>query len=166
MFQAVAQRVALGAVALSVLAGCGGGGEAAAGTPTGAPVQTEAAPVVVSAPAAPASTEPAPASTPGDDDAGLRDAVQGYSDAFLTAQPTTAYDYFSARCQEQVSLSYFTGILIAAKQAYGTALPIKSFEAEIAGDMARVTYTYDDAELNQAAEPWTRESGAWKQDDC
>ena len=129
-------------------------------------MQTESAPVVVSAPATPASTEPAASATATDDESGLRDAVQGYSDAFLTAQPTAAYDYFSARCQEQVSLSYFTGVLIAAKQAYGTALPIKSFEAEVAGDLARVTYTYDDVELNQAAEPWTRESGAWKQDDC
>jgi hypothetical protein len=49
---------------------------------------------------------------------------------------------------------------------YGTALPIKTYDANISGDLARVTYTYDVAEINQDSEPWVKESGAWHEDDC
>ncbi len=96
----------------------------------------------------------------------LREAVQGYSDAFLNAEPVEAYEYFSMRCAEQTSLSYFTGIVTAAKELYGASLPIKDYDAEVAGDLARVTYTYDVPALSQTREPWSREDGAWKLDDC
>ncbi|WP_346535560.1 hypothetical protein [Micromonospora sp. DPT] len=66
-----------------------------------------------------------------------------YSDAFLDAKPTVAYDLFSARCKDRVTLSEFTGMLTAAKQMYGKAMPLKSFDAQVSGDLARVTYTYD-----------------------
>jgi hypothetical protein len=45
-------------------------------------------------------------------------------------------------------------------------LPIVSYDAQVSGDHARVTYTYDVAALNQDAEPWVREEGFWKTDDC
>ncbi|RZU76742.1 hypothetical protein EV384_5419 [Micromonospora kangleipakensis] len=90
----------------------------------------------------------------------------GYSDAFLDAKPTVAYDLFSARCKDRVTLSEFTGMLTAAKQMYGKAMPLKTFDAQISGDLARVTYTYDVPALNQTKEPWVREDGKWKQDDC
>ena len=96
----------------------------------------------------------------------LQQAVQGYSDAFLDAQPVEAYEYFSARCADRVSLSYFTGIVIAAKDIYGAPLAIKTYDAEVAGDLARVTYTYDVPALSQMREPWSRENGVWKLDDC
>ncbi|RAO46713.1 hypothetical protein ONO86_03249 [Micromonospora noduli] len=89
-----------------------------------------------------------------------------YSDAFLDAKPTVAYDLFSARCKDRLALSEFTGMLTAAKQVYGKALPLKSFDSQISGDLARVTYTYDVPALNQIKEPWVREGGKWKQDDC
>jgi hypothetical protein len=57
-------------------------------------------------------------------------------------------------------------MLAAAKQVYGKALPIKSFDAQISSDLARATYTYDVPALNQTKEPWVREGGAWKEDDC
>jgi len=41
-----------------------------------------------------------------------------------------------------------------------------AYDADIAGDMARVTYTFDLAAINQDSEPWVRESGVWRQDDC
>jgi hypothetical protein len=45
-------------------------------------------------------------------------------------------------------------------------LPVRSFVAEVSGDLARVTYTYDLKAINQDAEPWVREDGKWKEDDC
>lgn len=100
------------------------------------------------------------------EEAELRQAVVAYSDAFLDAKPTVGYELFSARCKERVTLSEFTGMLTAAKQMYGKAMPLKTFEAQISGDLARVTYTYDVPALNQTKEPWVREDGKWKQDDC
>ncbi|MET8093105.1 hypothetical protein [Micromonospora sp. NPDC005220] len=128
--------------------------------------------------ASPSSTSPAPTATgvsgaaasptapDTSEEAVLRQAVVAYSDAFLDAEPTVGYELFSARCKERVTLSEFTGMLTAAKQMYGKAMPIKSFEARISGDLARVTYTYDVPALNQNKEPWVREDGKWKQDDC
>ena len=100
------------------------------------------------------------------EEAELRQAVVAYSDAFLDAKSKVGYELFSARCKERVTLSEFTGMLTAAKQMYGKAMPIKTFEAQISGNLARVTYTYDVPALNQTKEPWVREDGKWKQDDC
>lgn len=92
--------------------------------------------------------------------------MQTYSDAFLGGEPVKAYEVFSARCKKRVSLSEFTGIVTAAGDLYGSALAIRSYEAQVSGDLARVTYTYDVPALNQMSEPWAREGGAWRQDDC
>ncbi|WP_431878295.1 hypothetical protein [Micromonospora marina] len=127
--------------------------------------------------ASPSSTSPAPAATVAEaaasptaqaagEEAELGQAVVAYSDAFLDGKPTVGYELFSARCKERVTLSEFTGMLTAAKQMYGKAMPLKTFEAQISGDLARVTYTYDVPALNQNKEPWVREDGKWKQDDC
>jgi hypothetical protein len=139
---------------LLLLAACAGGETAA----------TEAAPASGSS-SAPATSASTGSSEPVKADE-LRGAVQGYSDGFLGSEPVEAYDYFSARCKEKVSLSYFTGIVIAAKSTYGSALPITSYDAQVDGDLARVTYTYEVPALNQEAEPWVREGGQWKTDDC
>jgi hypothetical protein len=147
----VRTTLALAAIAAVSLAACGGSGsETTSITDT---ARTESV--------RPASPEPRD-----DNDAELRAAVQAYSDGFLTGQPVEAYELFSARCKERLSLSYFTGLVIAAKGAYGSALPIQSFDAEISGDLARVTYTYDVSALDQTAEPWSFEDGQWRQDDC
>ncbi|MCW2763512.1 MAG: hypothetical protein JWR85_3713 [Marmoricola sp.] len=152
-------------MALFLLAGCGAADEGSASETS----PSSSADVSPTTEAAPTTAEIAETSTessaPAGDEA-LRAAVQGYSDAFLGGDPTVAYDYFSARCRQQVSLSYFTGIVMAAGQVYGSVLPITSYQAQVAGDMARVSYTYDVAALNQTDEPWSREDGAWKQDDC
>jgi hypothetical protein len=139
-------------VALSLTA-CAGSGEAE----TALPDSTTASETATAD--ADASSDPA-------GEGALREAVQGYSDAFLNAEPIEAYEYFSMRCAEQTSLSYFTGIVTAAKELYGASLPIKDYDAEVAGNLARVTYTYDVPALSQTREPWSREDGAWKLDDC
>jgi hypothetical protein len=154
MPKSIAQRLALAAAAVGLLLGCGV--QTDTETRTGAPATSEAAPT---------TSVQTQASAPAREDE-LRVAVQGYSDGFLGGNPTAAYQYFSARCKEKVSLSYFTGIVTAAKVTYGSVLPMASYDAQVSGDLARVTYTYDVVALNQDAEPWVREEGLWKTDDC
>lgn len=140
------------------LAACGSNAD----KPETSPSSTSPTPAAaVASEAAPSPSAQAPS-----EEAELRQAVVAYSDAFLDAKPTVGYELFSARCKERVTLSEFTGMLTAAKQMYGKAMPIKTFEAQISGDLARVTYTYDVPALNQNKEPWVREDGKWKQDDC
>lgn len=95
----------------------------------------------------------------------LRDAATAYSDGFLTGKPET-YDLLSSRCQSRVSEQEFGNILEMASATYGGALPFETFDATISGDLARVSYTYSVPAINQESEPWVREDGAWKQDDC
>ncbi|MGY2079882.1 hypothetical protein [Modestobacter sp. SYSU DS0657] len=158
-----APRITFTALTLLFVAGCGQSQASSTAEAQISSTSSEATSTTAetATPSVSAATESSPAA-----DEALRTAVQGYSDAFLGGDPATAYDYFSARCQEQVSLSYFTGIVMAATQVYGVALLITSYDAEVSGDLARVSYTYDVTALDQAAEPWARENGAWKQDDC
>jgi hypothetical protein len=158
MRNTIALRLTIGAVPLALLVACTHGGEREASS------QPEP---VAEAPAPGVGAEdqtPTPSASVEEDT--LRNAVQGYSDAFLGGEPVQAYEYFSSRCEERTSLSYFTGIVTAAEGLYGAALPIRDYSAEISGDLARVTYTYDVPALDQTREPWSRESGAWKLDDC
>lgn len=101
-----------------------------------------------------------------DSSAALRTAVQAYSDAYLTGRSSTAYALLSARCRKRMSNDAFSALTSAAKKTYGSALPLRSFDAEVSGDLARVTYTYDLKAIDQDAEPWVREDGQWKEDDC
>ena len=95
----------------------------------------------------------------------LQAAVASYSDAFLTGDPQT-YALLTERCRDRVTAEQFQLILDQAKILYGSPLTIKTFNAETAGNLARVTYTYELAALNQTSEPWAKEDGDWKQDDC
>jgi hypothetical protein len=72
----------------------------------------------------------------------------------------------SRRCKDRVASAEWQGIVTGAGQQYGTALPIKTYRAQISGDLARVTYAYDVAEINQDSEPWVREGRRWHEDDC
>lgn len=99
------------------------------------------------------------------DDSALRDAVQAYSDAFLTGDDAAAFDALSARCQDKVGADAFGTVVNAAGKTYGTALPIKTFDADVNDTQARVTYTYDMAAIDQKDQPWVDEGG-WKYDAC
>ncbi|XVV09853.1 hypothetical protein ACQP2X_34070 [Actinoplanes sp. CA-131856] len=114
-------------------------------------------------PHAPAASS-APAAAGGD--AELKVAVQAYSEAFLTGDGVKAYKLLSERCRKRTSQAEFTAIVDAAKQMYGSALPLETYSAKVSGDLARVTYTYMVKAINQESEPWTREAGSWHQDDC
>lgn len=95
----------------------------------------------------------------------LRTAVQAYSDSFLTGD-MTAYAILTGRCRDRLSADEFRTMLDAAKAEYGQAQRFRSYSADISGNLARVTYTYDDSSIDQGAEPWARESGEWHEDDC
>jgi hypothetical protein len=124
--------------------------------------------------ATPTSTAPAPTPTESstsfaDDQLELREAVQAYSDAFLTGDADAAYALLSKRCQDRTGKAEFAAIVEQAGQQYGDPLPFKTFSTGVLvddADLARVTYTYAVAEINQDAEPWVREDGAWHEDDC
>lgn len=96
----------------------------------------------------------------------LRKAVQRYSDAYLAGDAGTAYSLLSGRCQNRVSRSAFSELARGAKKLYGAKQPLKTFKADINGTQARVTYTYSVSAINQTGEPWVKESGEWRQDDC
>jgi hypothetical protein len=144
-----------------VLAGCGDATDQEVPVATGKSAPAESSsPDGTSSPQASAAT----------DEAGTKDelrfAVKAYSDAFLTGDAATAYGLLSERCRKRTSLSEFTGIVTAAEQMYGSALPLATYSAKVSDDLARVTYTYSIKAINQEAEPWTREGGNWHQDDC
>ncbi len=92
--------------------------------------------------------------------------MEGYSNAFLSDDAAAAHALLSTRCHARVSLDELRGITALASRTFGQQ-PIAGFTVDdLSGDLARVTYTYRDARINQTREPWVREGGAWKQDDC
>ncbi|CAO5252213.1 hypothetical protein [Frankia sp. AgKG'84/4] len=96
----------------------------------------------------------------------LETAVRTYSDAYLSGQGSVAYGLLSQRCQQRFSQADITGLTQAAKAQYGVQ-PIQNLTVDtLAGTLARVTYTYSTAEINQQSEPWVFERSAWHQDDC
>jgi hypothetical protein len=143
-------------VAVLSLAGCGAGSTPSATGTSKPPVSTPSVthvPAARTAPAAPA-------------DAALRASVQAYSDAYLTGKAQQAFDLLTPRCQKMYPLASFSVIVAAAGSLYGTPLPMTSFKAHIAGGMARVTYTYTIAGINQTDQPWTLEAQGWRDDNC
>jgi hypothetical protein len=119
----------------------------------------------------PAPSSQTPSTTPSaspvvDQTSALHAAVQSYSDAYLTGHGKAAYALLSARCQTRYTAKEFGELVNQAGKMYGSALPMKSFDAEVSGSLARVTYTYDVEAINQDAEPWVNEGGKWHEDDC
>lgn len=136
-------KIWLGALVLVLATGCGGGATGPK-VPSATGVDSEAA----------AATED------------LRAAVQHYADAFLTADADASYALLSERCQARTSLATWRGLIEQMGVAYGSPLRLTSYTAKVSGDLARVTYTFSEAAINQSAEPWVRENGKWHEDDC
>jgi len=92
--------------------------------------------------------------------------VRAYSKAFLAGDGAAAYELLSKRCQERNERVGFVNTVELAGKTYGPQ-DIKTLTVDQAsGDLARVTYTYDKADLDQRGEPWVREGGDWRVDDC
>jgi major membrane immunogen (membrane-anchored lipoprotein) len=102
----------------------------------------------------------------GSDQPELEPAVRAYSDAYLSGNADEAHARMTSRCQERTDLDELRGIAAAAKEQYGEA-EMTSFEVvEQSGNLARVTYEYDQSAINQTQEPWALEDGEWRNDDC
>lgn len=104
-------------------------------------------------------------SSGGSDDGSLKDAVRGYSAAFLRGDAAATVEMLSERCRDRIG-AQLPSVVAAAAQAYGNAKITSLSVDEQSGNLARVTYRYDRAELDQEGEPWVKQGGRWKQDDC
>jgi hypothetical protein len=118
----------------------------------------------------PASDAPTAAPSPKVDPerANLDKAVRAYSAAYFKPDGKAAYAALSKRCQTKAGgdPEMFSIIVDNAAKAYGKQ-EIQSLTIDqLAGDMARVSYTYSVPKLNQASQPWAREGGAWRYDGC
>jgi hypothetical protein len=100
-----------------------------------------------------------------DSSAELEAAVRAYSAAFLSGR-IEAYELLSERCKQRMPRAGFLEVLAAASQLYGPQEIVSLKVDQIAGDLARVTSTYANSELDQRSEPWVRENGVWRVDDC
>jgi hypothetical protein len=98
--------------------------------------------------------------------ANLRAAVEAYSAAYLSGDGATAYAMLSMRCRSLHSKDEYISLTALAKQMYGNQ-PVRTFGIDSrSGNTARVTYTFDNHDIDQTNEPWVREVGFWKEDDC
>lgn len=100
-----------------------------------------------------------------DSSAELEAAVRAYSAAFLSGR-SEAYEQLSQRCKQRMPRTGFLQVITAASQLYGPQDIVSLKVDQIAGDLGRVTSTYAKSELNQRGEPWVREDGIWRVDDC
>lgn len=118
-----------------------------------------------------ASQPPAPGPSSGSNAAAgaadLERVVRAYSGFYFAGEGATAYKFLSKRCAAKAGdEGIFTSIVQASAKDYGLQ-EIKTLTVDqMAGDMARVSYTYAVPKLNQSSQPWTREAGAWKYDGC
>jgi len=96
----------------------------------------------------------------------LHSAVEDYSAAYLSGEGGAAWNLLSSRCKGRISKSEMRTMTTLAAKKYG-AQPIMTLTIDsISGGMARVTYTYSQAAINQVKEPWVREGDQWREDDC
>ncbi|MFC9752995.1 hypothetical protein [Streptomyces sp. NPDC056921] len=122
--------------------------------PTGAPSSS-------SEPSAKQPAAPSPAAD------GPEEAVAAYTAAYFKGDATTAYAALSKRCKGKIGPEAYAGVVKQAATDYGTDHPATDVKADVSGDMARVTYKVKGLpKFDQEAQPWARESGAWRYDAC
>ncbi|MEV5659810.1 hypothetical protein [Streptomyces flaveolus] len=115
------------------------------------------------------SSSPADSSAPaaGHDTAELTAAVEAYTAAYFKGEADAAHAMLSARCAERYPAEQYAAIIKQAAADYGPDHPATDVQADVSGDMARVTYKVQGLpKLDQQAQPWAREGGAWKYDAC
>ncbi|WP_328839028.1 hypothetical protein [Streptomyces europaeiscabiei] len=117
--------------------------------------------------AKPSASADQPSSAPGPaDTAGLEAAVREYTAAYFANKPDSTYGMLSARCKERITRAGMAALTERAVGDYG-AQDVKRFEVdEMSGDVARVSYGVGMPKFDQKQEPWTREAGVWRYDDC
>jgi len=114
-------------------------------------------------PAADDTSEPA-----ADPDAAeaLEQAVRDYIAANTTGDADTGWGFVSARCQQLWGRAEFEQRVQTATDLVGPQDVDSIHVDQLAGDLARVTYTVGAPELNRQQQPWVREGGTWRYDDC
>ncbi|MEU8779627.1 hypothetical protein [Streptomyces sp. NPDC048606] len=114
-------------------------------------------------PAVPAPSAPPDALAAGD----LERVVREYSGHYFAGEGASAYVFLSARCRVAAGdAAAFADTIGRAAREYGPQEIATLTVDRIAGDTARVTYTYAVPGLDRKEQPWTREGGAWKYDAC
>lgn len=113
----------------------------------------------------PAATEP-PADNADTDTAALETSVRAYTKALFEPDPDTAYDLLSSRCQDEISPADYAMQSESAHHEYGQLTIEDVTVDQLAGDMARVSYSVGVPALEREAQPWTREDGTWRWDAC
>jgi hypothetical protein len=108
-----------------------------------------------------------PSAPPADDSkAKLEQAVRAYSDAYFATDATKAHSLMSKRCREEAPIELYRPMVEATVEDFGKHEIETVTVDQLSGDMARVTYTYPVPTLTQKQQPWVRESGEWRYDDC
>lgn len=106
------------------------------------------------------------AATPDGEAAELEQAVRDYTDAYF-AGDAAAYDTLSERCQDKVTPEAYEAVVKQAATDYGKDHPATDVQADVSGDLARVSYKVQGLpKFDQKQQPWTREDGAWRYDAC
>ncbi|MDQ1045148.1 hypothetical protein [Streptomyces sp. V4I2] len=105
-------------------------------------------------------------SAPGDDGA-LQQAVEDYTTAYFDGDDDTAYEALSERCQGKITPEAYTAVIEQAAADHGDGHPATDVQAEVSGDLARVSYKVEGLpKFDQESQPWAREGGDWKYDAC
>lgn len=140
-------------LALISLTACGNSTQAPSASPTASNSPSEA--ITVSTPSpTPVIKKESPKAN-----------VEAYSHYFLTGYGYKAYTLLSKRCASKMDKNYFEGLTLAAKQQFGD-MPILTYSEKVSGNSAKVTYTYRDNRISQSEQPWVKENGQWKYDQC
>lgn len=157
--------LAAGALLLAALTGCSSSDDDAAPGSTASP----SAPAVTQEP----SSSPQPEETggatgePTDGTAKLEQAVKDYTAAYFAGEASTAHRMLSERCRDQINELMFGATVKAAAEEYGPDHPATDVQAEVSGELARVSYRVEGLpKFDQSQQPWTLEGGAWKYDAC
>lgn len=153
--------LAASALLLAALTGCSANDDDAAPGSTASP----------SAPAPGTTTPPAetsdPTGEPTADTGALEQAVKDYTSAYFGGEASTAHRMLSERCRDQINELVFGATVKAAAEEYGPDHPATDVQADVSGDMARVSYRVQGLpKFDQSQQPWAREGGAWKYDAC
>ncbi len=95
----------------------------------------------------------------------LESAVVDYSDALLGGDADTGYGLLSARCQETIGPDEFAVADSQIAERYGDA-SMTSYTEDVDRQVGIVTYRYNDSAIDQEDQPWIRDGGGWRNDEC
>lgn len=94
----------------------------------------------------------------------LAAAVRAYSKAFLGGQAKRAWLMRTEHANAGLSYVEFRAVCLQARAIYGDAKMTSLKIVSMRGTRARVTYTYDVSDINQARQPWRLVGRHWRYD--